>query len=196
MTAPHEGSRPGEHTGAADRERTLTPHASVPIPVAVDVTKLPRPEVAVAGALLHADPQEARHAFRRITAADFTTAPFIAAVRAAHGVLMAGDRVEPMTLGQHAQDRGIILPQDRHRFDALVFDLHGVDGSPMAAGGLCMIPALIEETVRRRATEYAERVQQAAAECAADELHLVLVDQARALEDTARRLSGKEVAPR
>jgi len=160
------------------------------------VSTLPRPEVAVAGALLHADPQEARQAFRRITAGDFTTAPLIVAVRAAHGVLMAGDRVEPMTLGQLAQDRGVIRPQDRHRFDGLVWDLHGVDGSPMGAGGLCMIPALIEESVRRRAAEYAQRVQQAVEECPADELRTVLIDQARALEDSARRLAGQEVAPR
>lgn len=59
-----------------------------------------------------------------------------------------------------------------------------------------MIPALIEATVRRRADEYAQRVQQAVAECPADELALVLVDQGRALEDAARRLAGEEVAPR
>ena len=195
MTATQE-SRPTTHSRAATREQTRTTHATVPLPVPVDVTALPRPEVAVAGALLHADPQEARHAFRRITAGDFTSAPLCAAVRAAHRVLMGGDRVEPMTLGQHAQDRGVIRPEDRHRFDALVFDLHGVDGSPMGAGGLCMIPALIEQTVRRRASEYAERVQQAVAECRADELRVVLVDQGRAMEDAARRLGGEEVAPR
>lgn len=195
MTIAQE-SRPTRHSGAATDEKTRAPHATLPIPVTVDVSTLPRPEVAVAGALLHADPQEARQAFRRITAGDFTSAPLIAAVRAAHGVLMGGDRVEPITLGQHAQDRGIIRPQDRHRFDMLVMDLHSVDGSPMGAGGLCMIPALVEEAVRRRATEYAQRIQQAVAECPADQLNLVLVDQARALEDTARRLAGQEVAPR
>lgn len=189
-------SRPSQETGTATNEQTRTAQATVPIPVTVDVTTLPRPELAVAGAILHTTPQEARQAFSRITAGDFTSAPLRVAVRAAHAVLMGGDRVEPMTLGQHAQDHGFIRPQDRHRFDALVFDLHGVDGSPMAAGGLCMIPALIEETARRLATEYAERVQQAVAECPADELAVVLVDQGRALEDAARRLTGEEVAPR
>lgn len=195
MTTTTE-SRPGQATGAAQNDRTRTPDSTVPIPVPVDVTTLPRPELAVAGAMIHADPQEARQAFRRITAGDFTSAPLCAAVRAAHSVLMGGDRVEPMTLGQHAQDRGFIRPQDRHRFDALVMDLYGVEGSPMGGGGLYMIPALIEATVRRRADEYAQRVQQAVAECPADELAVVLVDQGRALEDAARRLAGEEVTPR
>lgn len=193
---PATESRPGQATGAAQNDRTRTPHSIVPIPVGVDLSTLPRVETAVAGAILHVTPQEARQAFRRITAGDFTSAPLRVAVRAAHAVLMGGDRVEPMTLGQHAQDRALIRPQDRHRFDALAFDLHGVDGSPMAAGGLCMIPALIEATARRRADEYAQRVQQAVAECPADELAVVLVDQGRALEDAARRLAGEEVAPR
>lgn len=189
-------SGPGQGTGTAPNEQTRGHHVTVPIPVSVDVTALPRPEVAVAGALLHAEPQEAVRAFRRITAGDFTSAPLCAAVRAAHRVLMSGDRIEPMTLGQQAQDRGLIRPEDRQRFDCLVWDLYGVDGSPMKAGGLCMIPALIEATVRRLAAEYAERVRQAVAECRAEELAAVLVDQGRALEDAARRLAGEEVAPR
>lgn len=189
-------SRPGQATGAAQSDQTRTAQATVPIPVSVDVSTLPRAELAVAGALVHATPQDALQALRRVTPGDFTAAPLRAAVRAAHSVLMGGDRVEPMTLGQHAQDRGVIRPQDRHRFDALVMDLYGIDGSPMGAGGLCMIPALIEATVRRRADEYAQRVQQAVDECPADELAVVLVDQGRALEDTAGRLTGQEVTPR
>lgn len=195
MTTTQE-SRPGQATGTAQNDQTDTAEATVPIPVSVDVSTLPRPELAVAGALLHADPQEARQAFRRITAGDFTSAPLCVAVRAAHAVLMGGDRVEPMTLGQIAQDRGFIRPQDRHRFDALVFDLHGVDGSPLLAAGLCAIPGLIEATVRRRAREYAQRIEQAVDDFPADELTLVLIDQGRALEDAAGRLAGQEVVPR
>lgn len=135
MTIPQQ-SGPGGDTRAATDLQTRTAQPTVPIPVPVDVTTLPRPELAVAGAMIHADPQEAVRAFRRITAGDFNSAPLCAAVRAAHSVLMGGDRVEPMTLGQHAQDRGFIRPQDRHRFDALVMDLYGVDGSPMG-GAAC-----------------------------------------------------------
>lgn len=195
MTTATE-SRPGQATGAAQNDQTRTTHATVPIPVPVDVATLSRPELAVAGAMIHAKPQEARQAFRRITAGDFTSAPLRVAVRAAHSVLMGGDRVEPMTLGQHAQDRGFIRPQDRQRFDGLVMDLYGVDGSPMGEGGLCMIPALIEATVRRRARERAQRIEQAVDELPADELAVVLVDQGRAVEDDARRLTGDEVIPR
>lgn len=195
MTTATE-SRPGQATGTARIDQTRAAQTTVPIPVPVDVTTLPRPELAVAGAMIHAEPQEAVRAFRRITAGDFTSAPLCAAVRAAHSVLMGGDRVEPMTLGQHAQDRGFIRPQDRHRFDGLVMDLYGVDGSPMGGGGLCMIPALIEATVRRRARERAQRIEQAVDELPADELAVVLVDQGRAVEDDARRLTGEEVTPR
>lgn len=195
MTIPQQ-SGPGGDTRAATDLQTRTAQPTVPIPVPVDVTTLPRPELAVAGAMIHADPQEAVRAFRRITAGDFTSAPLCAAVRAAHSVLMGGDRVEPMTLGQQAQDRGFIRPQDRHRFDALVMDLYGIDGSPMGAGGLRMIPALIEATVRRRALEYAQRIEQALDELPAADLAVVLVDQGRALEDAAGRLTGQEVTPR
>ncbi|MDP9417226.1 MAG: hypothetical protein M3P48_05195 [Actinomycetota bacterium] len=156
------------------------------------------PEHAVVGAVLHLSDDVAVQVLDLIHDSDLEDPRLRVVAGLARQLAESGIAPDPVTVLAHARATGAVVKPDAIRgLTKLLGDVYG--GCPTPASWRWYAVAVLDEALRRRCTEAATRLGQAADGESLESLLLVLDRETRAVRDVAERraaAAGETTRPR
>ncbi|MDP9429573.1 MAG: hypothetical protein M3P31_01005 [Actinomycetota bacterium] len=156
------------------------------------------PEGALVGALLHRPAPEVLAALDLIHDEDLDNPRLRVVAVLARQLAESGITPDPYTVLAHARATGTVMKPDAIRgLTRLLADVYG--SCPVPASWRWYAVAVLDEALRRRCTEAATRLAQAADGESLESLLLVLDRETRAVRDVAERraaAAGESTRPR